>query len=81
MANLAIPTTGRLGSSWRRLPKNVLVAVAAIVVLALMALSFVVGGATIGSHGATKPVSSVSVQAQPPQSAAQRLECHRHEQC
>lgn len=81
MANLAIPTTGRLASSWRRLPKPVLLATAVFAVLALMALSFVVGGATIGTHGAKASVPAVSAKTQPTQSAASRLECHRHDQC
>jgi hypothetical protein len=83
MANLAIPTLGQFGKGVRRLPKRVLLAAIALAVLALMALSFVVGRATIGTHSAAKPSAPhVSVQSvQPTMSAADRLECRRHEQC
>ena len=83
MANLAIPSLGSFGKGVRRLPKPLLLAATVLVVLALMALSFVVGRVTIGAHSTAKPSSpSVSVQSvQPTMSAADRLECRRHEQC
>jgi hypothetical protein len=83
MANLAIGSLGPFGRGVRRLPKAFLLASTLLIVLGLMALSFVVGRATIGSHSAAKPSApQATVQSvQPTQSAADRLECRRHEQC
>jgi hypothetical protein len=85
MANLAMASLGHFGRGVRKLPKPVLLAATVFILLALMALSFVVGRATIGAHSPANPSTRVTVHSvQPTQqtmSAADRLACRRHEQC
>lgn len=82
MANLALPALGR---NIRRLPKRAQIAAAVTVVLALLALSFVLGRVTIGQSGsANSPIPQVvTVQPIQPDQPATRggVNCHQHEQC
>ena len=77
MANLALP---RLHRGAHRLPKWTLPLAIALAVLALMALSFLLGRVTMSDAGSAKPVVHPVVQ---PAGPATRggVDCHQHEQC
>jgi hypothetical protein len=75
MANLAVTSLNR---GVRRLSKWTLVSIA-FIVLALMALSFVLGRATIGDTGTSQPVSHTVPQ--PASVTHGGLDCRQHERC
>jgi hypothetical protein len=75
MANLALPTLDRV----HRLPKWKLFAALSLIVLALMALSFVLGRETMGGAGTATPVDHTVLQ--PYGLTHGGFECHEHEQC
>ena len=81
MTNLALSPLHR---GARRLPKWSLLVAIAFIVLALMALSFVLGRATIGDTGTARPVvHTVAPPAVVPPTGVTHggLNCHQHEQC
>jgi hypothetical protein len=78
MANLALQP---LDHGVRRLTKWTRALAIVIVVLALMALSFALGRATIGDAGSPKPAAPHATVQPTDSSADARLSCRRHRQC
>ncbi|HEX4018816.1 MAG TPA: hypothetical protein VHX15_18920 [Frankiaceae bacterium] len=76
MAHLTLPPLTRDVS---RLPKWAVLAALAFVLLALMALSFVLGRETIGGAATAKPV--IHTVPAPSGITYGGLQCHQHEQC
>jgi hypothetical protein len=78
MTNLAWPPTGTAPHGLAKWARLVLLVIA---VIALMALSFTLGRATIGHAGPMKPADQSIIQPLNPLTGPGQVGCRQHAQC